>query len=198
MLFFHTYLNLPKNIYIIYIYIDVSLVNPDEITISLPLSIIFRAFSYPNLSTTIASATFEWPFFPFGGNPTPKADFSPEKSSTLNQSPPGWWLAIHLSPNEDGFAIFGWISYGIRILWDLPWIPKKLWDQETGFPFGRDNLWVPSWFLQVYIWTVGYLDPIYSVIECQNITWVLRASILKQLVSSVAGCFFFPLVGKWE
>ena len=152
MLFFHTYLNLPKNIYIIYIYIDVSLVNPDEITISLPLSIIFRAFSYPNLSTTIASATFEWPFFPFGGNPTPKADFSPEKSRTLDQSPPEWWLAIHLSPNEDGFAILGWISYGIRFLWDLPWIPN----------FMRSGNWFSFWKRQfvgsILVFTSVYMN----------------------------------------
>ena len=111
----------------------------------------------------------------------------------------GGWLAIHLSPNEDGFAI-SWLD----LIWNSEFyeiyhgFQKNYGIRKLVFLLEEDNLWVPSWFLQVYIWTVGYLDPIYSVIECQNITWVLRASILKQLVSSVAGCFFSPLVGKWE
>lgn len=84
---------------------------------------------------------------------------------------------------QDGFAIFGWISYGIRILWDLPWIPNFM-GSGNWFSF-----WKKQFVGSILVFTGVYMN-CYSVIECQNITWILRASILKQLVSSVAGCFF--------
>jgi hypothetical protein len=66
-----------------------------------------------------------------------------------------------------------------------------LWDQETGFPFGRNNLWVPSWFLQVYIWTV-----IVSLSARTLPGFWEHQSLNNSSVQLLD--VFFPLVGKWE